>query len=228
VKRVVQTLPLFPLGTVLLPGASLPLHIFEPRYRQLVVDLVTGAVPGRRFGVIAIKRGHESDDQAGVVLHGMGCTAVLREVRRLPDGRFDIVTRGERRFRLLDTDQTSAPYLVGAVEIVPDDPHEGTQALLPALAAAARAAHRSYCLTAWRTEDWHEPSSDVAPQALSHLLASDCLLALEDRQDLLEQTCPADRLRLVRRMISREARFLRELRAVPVSFTQFATEPSRN
>ena len=227
-KCVVLTLPLFPLGTVLLPGASLPLHIFEPRYRQLVVDLVTGAVPCRRFGVIAIKHGHESGDPAGVVLHTIGCTAVLREVRRLPDGRFDIVTRGDRRFRLLEVDQASAPYLVGTVEIVPDDPPDREQALLPALAAAARAAHRSYCLTAWHTQDWHEPSSDVAPQTLPHLLAADCLLALQDRQDLLEQTCPADRLRLVRRMLCREARFLRELHAVPVSFTQFATEPSRN
>ena len=47
----VETLPLFPLGTVLLPGAALPLHVFEPRYRQLTIDLLTGAVPGKQFGV---------------------------------------------------------------------------------------------------------------------------------------------------------------------------------
>jgi Lon protease-like protein len=47
---VAETVPLFPLGTVLLPGASLPLHIFEPRYRQLTVDLVTGAVPAAASG----------------------------------------------------------------------------------------------------------------------------------------------------------------------------------
>ncbi len=50
-ERVAETLPLFPLGTVLMPGASLPLHIFEPRYRQLTVDLVTGAVPGTGFSI---------------------------------------------------------------------------------------------------------------------------------------------------------------------------------
>ena len=54
-----ETLPLFPLGTVLLPGASLPLHIFEPRYRQLVVDLMTGTLFGRTFGVVCIKHGWE-------------------------------------------------------------------------------------------------------------------------------------------------------------------------
>ena len=226
---VVQTLPLFPLGTVLLPGASLPLHIFEPRYRQLTVDLVTGAVPGRSFGVVAIRQGHDAGDPYDVELHDIGCTAVLREAKRLPDGRFDIVTCGERRFRLVDVDATKAPYLMGAIEFVPDDePHDEQRELLPVLAAAARAAHRYYCKTAWRSEDWHEPGSDVSHHTLSHLLASDCLLALEDRQDLLEETSPADRLRLVRRMLCREAEFLRELRAVPVPFTQFATESSRN
>ncbi|MGH3828661.1 MAG: LON peptidase substrate-binding domain-containing protein, partial [Pseudonocardiaceae bacterium] len=109
---MVETVPLFPLGTVLLPGASLPLHIFEPRYRQLTVDLVTGAVPGRSFGVIALKQGLGAVEQT----HDIGCTAVLQEARRLPDGRFDIVSRGEKRFRLLDIDDTSAPYLVGRVE----------------------------------------------------------------------------------------------------------------
>lgn len=226
--RVVATLPLFPLGTVLLPGASLPLHIFEPRYRQLTVDLVTGAVPDRRFGVVAIRPGHDLDGTVELHgLHDVGCSAVLQEAKRLPDGRFDIITCGERRFRILDVDATEAPYLVGTVEFIPDaDPQEDAQ--LPLLAAAARAAHRHYCATAWRNEDWTEPESDIEPRLLAHLLAADCLLALEDRQDLLEETCPADRLRLVRRMLRREASFLRELRAVPVPFTQFATTPCRN
>lgn len=223
-----ETLPLFPLGTVLLPGASLPLHIFEPRYRQLTVDLVTGAVPGRCFGVIAIKQGHEVGGIDDTRLHDIGCTAVLREAKRLPDGRFDIMTSGERRFRVVDIDRHSAPYLMGTVEFVPDAEACAHDELLPLLAAAARAAHRCYCATAWRNEDWHEPGSDVSPQALAHLLASDCLLSLEDRQDLLEETNPADRLRLVRRMLCREAEFLRSLRAVPVPFSQFATESSRN
>ncbi|HEY3262483.1 MAG TPA: LON peptidase substrate-binding domain-containing protein [Pseudonocardiaceae bacterium] len=226
---MVTTLPLFPLGTVLLPGASLPLHIFEPRYRQLTVDLVTGAVPGRSFGVVAIKQGREVGDAGDIELHDIGCTAVLREARRLPDGRFDIFTSGERRFRLVEVDSSRAPYLMGTIEFVPDnEPHGEQRRLLPLLAEAARAAHRYYCKTAWRNEDWHEPEFDVEPHTLAHLLASDCLLALEDRQDLLEETCPVDRLRLVRRMLCREAEFLRELRAVPVPFAQFATESSRN
>lgn len=224
-----ETLPLFPLGTVLLPGASLPLHIFEPRYRQLTVDLVTGAVPGRSFGVIALRQGrHESAEQEQET-HDIGCTALLREARRLPDGRFDIVTRGQRRFRVLDIDATSAPYLVGRIEGVPDDPPSTQQqAMLPMLAASAREAHQRYCATAWQHEDWDSPAENISTAALSYLLASDCLLTLEDRQALLEERCPAQRLRLVRSLLVREAAFLRAWRAVPVPLTQFAVETTRN
>ncbi|MGH3946979.1 MAG: LON peptidase substrate-binding domain-containing protein [Pseudonocardiaceae bacterium] len=220
-----ETLPLFPLGTVLLPGTSLPLHIFEPRYRQLTVDLVTGAVPGRSFGVIAVKQCLDSVETT----HDIGCSAVLREARRLPDGRFDIVTRGGKRFRLLDIDENSAPYLVGSVEWVPDDdPPDDDVMLLPMLASSAREAHRRYCSAAWQYGDWDEPADDVDPAGLSHLLAGDCLLTLEDRQALLEERDPADRLRLVRTLLVREAAFLRTLRAVPVPLNQFAVQPSRN
>ncbi|MFZ0118390.1 MAG: LON peptidase substrate-binding domain-containing protein [Pseudonocardiaceae bacterium] len=219
-----ETVPLFPLGTVLLPGASLPLHIFEPRYRQLTVDLVTGAVPGRSFGVIAVKQGLDAEE-----IHDIGCTALLQDARRLPDGRFDIVTRGTKRFRLLDIDNASAPYLVGTVEWLPDDdlPAEESM-LLPILARSARDAHRQYCCAAWQHGDWEEPQQDVDVAALAHLLASDCLLTLEDRQSLLEERDPADRLRLVRTLLVREAAFLRTLRAVPVPLNQFAEKASLN
>lgn len=222
---VAETLPLFPLGTVLLPGASLPLHIFEPRYRQLTVDLVTGAVPRRSFGVIAVKQGLESPEE----IHEIGCTAVLREVRRLPDGRFDILTRGEKRFRLLDIDDKAAPYLIGSVEWVPDaDPAADEVMLLPVLARAAREAHRQYCKVAWQHGEWAEPADDVDAASLPHLLAADCLLPLEDRQALLESCDPVQRLRLVRRLLIREAAFLRTLRAVPVPLNQYAVQTSQN
>lgn len=219
------TVPLFPLSTVLLPGASLPLHIFEPRYRQLTVDLVTGAVPGRSFGVIAVKQGRDTVEET----HSIGCTAVLREARRLPDGRFDIVTRGEKRFRLLDIDNTLAPYLVGVIEWVPDDDPPPEQLMLVrVLAASAREAHRQYCRAAWQHEDWEEPEDDVDIATLAHLLAADCLLALEDRQAVLEECDPVKRLRLVRNLLVREAAFLRALRAVPVPLNQFAEEATQN
>jgi uncharacterized protein len=227
---VAETLPLFPLGTVLLPGATLPLHIFEPRYRQLTVDLVTGAVPDREFGVVAVREGWAPDDDGLAGLHEIGCTAQLRDVRRLPDGRFDIVTRGARRFRLLSIDAESKPYLMGSVEHLPDDDadDEAAAELTRILSSAARAAHRRYCTTAWKAGDWSEPEADVEPGTLPHVLAADCLLPVSDRQRLLELTSPVERLRLVRRLLAREAGLLGKLRAVPAPITTYAVDHSVN
>ena len=106
-------MPIFPLGTVLYPGLLLPLHIFEERYRRLVRDLVS--VPDdadRRFGVVAIREGREVGSDGVRALHGVGCTAELRQVEAYEDGRFDIVTVGTTRFRLISLDP-SMPYLNG-------------------------------------------------------------------------------------------------------------------
>ena len=247
--NVVETLPLFPLGTVLLPGAQLPLHVFEPRYRQMTIDLVTGAVPGKAFGVVAVREGWGPDDgREG--LHEIGCTAALREVRRLPDGRFDVLTLGDRRFRLLDVDDSTAPYLVANVEWIPDLEGDDPATLEP-LERAARAAHRRYCTTA-RTyrrrldAETGEPADAEAESegesppvsttedgpvdaaVLAHLLAADCLLPLEDRQEILEQTCPKRRLELVSHSMAREAELLGRLHAVWAPTAKFAVPTSDN
>jgi uncharacterized protein len=231
---VPETLPLFPLGTVLLPGATLPLHVFEPRYRQLTVDLVTGAVPDREFGVVAVREGWAPDDDGIEGLHAVGCTALLRDVRRLPDGRFDLVTEGARRFRLVDLDADSKPYLMASVEPLPDDPardaaHDAAVGeLTRILSTAARAAHRRYCAAAWKAGDWSEPEPDVEPGTLPHVLAADCLLPVGDRQRLLELTSPVERLRLVRALLAREASLLSQLGAIPAPITTYAVDHSVN
>jgi Lon protease-like protein len=217
---VPETLPLFPLQTVLLPGTPLPLHIFEPRYRQLTVDLVTGTVPDKRFGVIALAPSDEIEVTSCDQLQPVGCAAVLRQAKRLEDGRFEIVTFGEQRFRLLALDSSSAPYLLGAIEWMPDTPavipgQRGAEDTISSLAAAARAAYRRYCNAAWQQGDWTEPADDVDVAELAHQLVSDCLLPLEDRQRLLEETRPLHRLRLAVRLLNREAGIMTALRAVP-------------
>jgi Lon protease-like protein len=109
-------IPLFPLHTVLVPGAPLPLHIFEPRYRALVTDCLAAGEP---FGVVCISAGREVG--AGLVsFAAAGTLAEIREVTRHPDGRFDIVTIGTARFRLTGVDATRKPYLVGTGEILPE------------------------------------------------------------------------------------------------------------
>ena len=67
-----------------MPGAPLPLHIFEPRYRQLTVDLVTGAVPDKQFGVIAVREGWNAGEDAAT-LHSVGCTAENSSLEKTPD-----------------------------------------------------------------------------------------------------------------------------------------------
>src|SRR6266566_477362 len=124
-----QTLPLFPLGTVLFPGLLLPLHIFEDRYRQLVRDLADQPEP-RQFGVIAIRHGRETGVDGIQALHEIGCTATLRQVKPLEDGRYDVVTVGTQRFRLADLDD-SKPYLRGQVDLLTEEAGE------PAAAAKA-------------------------------------------------------------------------------------------
>jgi Lon protease-like protein len=222
---VPESLPLFPLHAVLLPGAHLPLHIFEPRYRQLTVDLVTGVLPDKRFGVVALRPSLEVEVTSLGQLREFGCSAVLRQAKRLPDGRFDIVTSGERRFRLLALDATRAPYLIGAVEWVPDveSPTVGADTV-SMLLREARSAHRRYCHAAWQRGDWSEPPDDTDSAGLAHILASDCLLTIEDRQRLLEETRPLHRLRLVRKMLNREAGILASLRAVPAPPAEFQIE----
>ena len=226
-------LPLFPLQTVLLPGVTLPLHIFEPRYRQLTVDLMTGALPEKRFGVIALAPSADVEVTSLEQLKPIGCAAILRQAARLPDGRFDIVTLGEHRFRLLSVDSERAPYLMGTVQWLPDVP-----ALIPGqrsaddtigeLIESARAAYRRYCRAAWKQGDWTEPAADVEVAMLAHLLATDCLLPLEDRQRILEETRPLHRLRLVTRLLNREAGILATLHAVPAPPAELRTQSIEN
>lgn len=209
-------IPLFPLQTVLLPGTPLPLHIFEPRYRQLTVDLMSGTVPDNRFGVVALASGHDVEVTSREQLRPVGCAALLRQAKQLPDGRFDIVSIGEQRFRLRAVDSSSAPYLLGAVEWLPDTPAAtpNQSDAIRSLADSARAAYRRYC-RAWPQDDLQEPDEDIELAELAHQLTVDCLLPLEDRQRLLEETRPLHRLRLVGRMLNREAGILAALGAVP-------------
>ncbi|WP_424185639.1 LON peptidase substrate-binding domain-containing protein [Actinokineospora sp. G85] len=220
-----DSLPLFPLQAVLLPGANLPLHVFEPRYRQLTVDMISGKLPEMTFGIIALRPSVDREVTEVGQLHAVGCSARLREAERLPDGRFDIITTGERRFRLLELDTTSAPYMMGSVEWVPDTEQSTAAAeSVSALAESARSAHRRYCTAAWKREDWTEPAADTETCHLAHQLAADCLLSLDDRQDLLEEVRPLHRLRMVGQLLNREAGFLSALRAVPAPPAHF-TDP---
>ena len=115
-----ELIPLFPLGTPLFPGVVLPLQIFEPRYRQLVHDLLAIPEAGDRrfFGVVAIRQGWEVEAIAPAeALYDIGCSARVQAVRPQSDGGFRVVTVGGERFRLLDVVVgEDPPYLQGEIE----------------------------------------------------------------------------------------------------------------
>jgi Lon protease-like protein len=179
--------------------------------------------------VTAIRHGWETDVPHGDQLYAIGCSAVLERVRRLPDGRFDIIARGDRRFRLLELDTTTAPYLFATIEWVPDtEPSVEVAPSAPTLADAARAAHARYRAAAMERAEWMKPVEHADPATLAHLIAADCRLALADLQLLLEETCPVRRLRLVRQLLGRETEILRTLGAVPAPLGGLGPPPSTN
>lgn len=109
-------LPMFPLGSVLLPGMLLPLHVFEPRYQQLMSDLV--ARDADSFGVTLIERGHEVG--GGDIRAMIGCRAQLLECVQGPDGRWGVLAVGTERIRI-DEWLPDDPYPRARVVAEPDD-----------------------------------------------------------------------------------------------------------
>ncbi|GHJ44927.1 hypothetical protein Cs7R123_22690 [Catellatospora sp. TT07R-123] len=224
------TLPLFPLGTVLFPGLVLPLHIFEERWRTLVRNLM--ALPDgtpREFGVVAIERGlevmpppNEGLATSEVVVHEVGCVAQLRQITEHPDGKFDIVTVGQRRFRITGFVPSPHPYPVVGVEWLPEpEPDEAADALAPRVLAS----FREYLGVLRGNPDDQLPDD---PVVLSHLVAASASLTVADRQQLLSSPDPASRLRLELKILARETSLLREVRAVPAQLAQLGPAPSVN
>jgi Lon protease-like protein len=233
-------LPVFPLGTVLFPGLVLPLHIFEERYRTLVRELVASPSDGpHEFGVVTLRRGLEVQQPAeggnevpaepepvtAPQLYDVGCTAELRQVTELPDGRFDIVTVGRRRFKVLSVEAGAAPYLTAEVEWLPDD--EGMDETVDLLAPRVLGAFRTYL-------ELLRPDSEVLdqvpddPTVLSHLVAATAQLTTDERQLLLAAPDTATRLRTELKLLNREAVLLARVRAVPVPLSDLARPASPN
>lgn len=208
-----ETLPLFPLGTVLYPGLVLPLHIFEERYRQLVRDLLDVPRP-RQFGVIAIRKGRETGIAGVSALYEIGCVATLRQVTEHDDGRFDLITVGAQRFRLIEVDD-SRPYLQGVVEPVAEEIGDETAARLAA--QTVRAAFRGYLdlLAGQGAAEISVPALPDEPILLSYLVAASMIIDIPDGQALLAEPDAVRRLTAERALLSRETAMLRSLSSTP-------------
>src|SRR4051812_24368398 len=120
VEVVTDTLPMFPLNTVLFPGVSVPLTVFEDRYRALVHHLLRVEDPIERvFGSVGIREGYEVGDHGAQSLYRVGCRVQLTEVEAHPDGTFDVVAVGLERIQL-DRLDTTGTFPVGHITARPD------------------------------------------------------------------------------------------------------------
>jgi hypothetical protein len=136
VSRTIQV-PLFPLpGAILFPRAQLPLHIFEPRYREMVRDAIDG--PGR----IAMIQPHRLDDDNRAPLYAVGCVGELIGVEELDDGRFNIVLLGSNRFRMVRETELDSAYRCAEVDIEAFDDEEAPPLSLVERAEVEREARR--------------------------------------------------------------------------------------
>src|ERR1044072_3756305 len=139
----IKHLPLFPLPFVLLPNELLPLHIFEPRYRQMLKDI---GLEKNLFGVTYHNQEETLSEKP--LIDTIGCVAEVRELQSLPDGRSNILSIGVIRYRLLDYVDTGDPYFVGDLEFFEDE--EEDEAILKPLSdevfrlfrRIAKAAHK--------------------------------------------------------------------------------------
>ena len=115
------TIPIFPLpNVVLFPSVFLPLHIFEPRYRQMLDDALKG---DRIIGMVLLRPGWQSDYEGRPPVYPIGCAGVITHAERLADGRFNIVLRGMEKFRI-SGEETGRPYRLAHIEPVPEPPAE--------------------------------------------------------------------------------------------------------
>jgi len=175
----VALLPLFPLDVVLLPGTPLPLHIFEPRYKEMIGECRTNNAP---FGVVrALEDG----------VAGVGCTAEIVSVtQEYPDGRLDLVAEGRKRFEVLELNRQRS-FLQADVLLVPDEDEPGG----PAEEDRARAiqAHLEILSLAGAVQDL----SAADQSALSFYLAGSLPLDLDFKQKLLAMRSESQRIQAV-------------------------------
>jgi Lon protease-like protein len=183
-------IPLFPLNVVLLPGAPLPLHIFEERYKQMVNECLESE---SEFGMVLA-------DESGT--RRVGCTARIVElVERYEDGRMLILVEGSRRFKLNNI-LTGRPYYMGEIEYLEEEPEEDVNALAEeCIALLERVVEAA-------TEGSVGIEIEPPYRNLSFAIAGRVEFDLETRQQILELTSEKERLQKVKELLTAAAQRL--------------------
>lgn len=197
-------LPLFPLNVVLFPGMVLPLHIFEPRYRLMIRRCLE---QGSLFGVVLVQpdspQGKEHPYQVGTL-------ARIMTAERLDDGRFNLLTEGEKRFRILE-ERRDQPFLTALVESFGDA--QGEPEALEGLQRKAADLFRRYIRVMLAVAGREQLRLDLPGDAegLSYLIGYCLDLSDAEKQELLELTSTIGRLELEIAFLKREEHLLRRM-----------------
>ena len=178
---------------MLLPGVVLPLHVFEPRYRQLAADVLAGE---RRIGMIAVRPEHTHEMGGDPPLYDVGCAGFVTEHRQLPDGRYHMLLEGTERFRILREVPREGErlYRVAEVEALEETPGDAVQA------EALR--DRAIELLVRLTERTLEPDQaldtdrlrELAVGQFANVISQSVNLPAPEKQSLLEATTLSERL----------------------------------
>jgi Lon protease-like protein len=173
-------LPIFPLpNLVFFPNTRLPLHVFEPRYRQMVTDAIE---TDKRFGIVLLRPGWETDYFGAPAVHGCGTLGTIEQAVPLDDGRFNILVRGDVRFRIVG-EVNRVPYRTARVVVQPE---------------VNRRAEEAYAQREWLADLAQQylkylPDQMAVPEietvgldALANALIMSLNLEVEEKQKLLE------------------------------------------
>lgn len=213
-------LPLFPLNVVLFPGADLPLHIFEPRYRLMINECYDQARP---FGIVLARPESEPLHEQP---YSVGTMAEIEALDRMEDGRMNLIAKGGQRFRIL-SQHREKPYLSGLVEVYSDVSGE-TDLALDAVAHQARHLFSTYLEALLSLVERSELEFTLPGNAeeLSHFIAHLIDIQDEQKQHMLELTSTRKRLEEEIHILRREIPFMREV--LSMSQRYYAHKPDRS
>ena len=195
-------IPLFPLNLVLFPGMPLPLHIFEERYKAMIGDCMRYNTP---FGVSLIRAGQEVGSPADP--QPIGTTTRVLRSQMLEEGRLNIMTKGERRFEIVEITQQD-PHVAALVRLLDEPVGEGFSGVSPELSEEfTRLMRNLISLSGGYTSQVEIPED---PVELSYMIAANLEAPIPVRQELLEAPTAADRLNRLVPLLRRRNHALQE------------------
>jgi len=197
--RGLRELPIFPLPVVLFPGMPMPLHIFEPRYRKMLVDIRAG---DNLFGLSYFDA--DSSDKDFPPAGHIGCVAEVTETQALPDGRSNVLAVGVVRYQVEEYIERGDSYLVVRANYFEDDEEDDTALKARAREVAGTFMRVANAIRVINDERGNLPDiSDTEPQKLSFLVAAAMEIEVETKQELLELRSTSERLGRLRDLLAR-------------------------